>query len=62
MVAFQKISLNAGESTTVRFTIDPAASHHPLSYWDTNTNDWNVAGGFYPIYVGQNDVPHSHAR
>jgi beta-glucosidase len=52
LVAFQKVWLNPGESTKVQLTIDPAATNHPLSYWDENNNNWSIANGFYPIYVG----------
>ena len=52
LVGFNKVRLNPGESTMVQFTINPAATNHPLSYWDSNSNNWSVASGFYPIYVG----------
>jgi beta-glucosidase len=52
LVAFAKRQLNPGEMTNVQLTIDPAATNHPLSYWDSNSNTWNIANGFYPIYVG----------
>ncbi len=52
LVAFAKLQLNPGETTNVQLTIDPAATNHPLSYWDSNSNNWNIANGFYPIYVG----------
>jgi len=47
LVAFSKVQLNPGERTNVQLTINPAASNHPLSYWDTNTNNWTIAPGFY---------------
>jgi len=56
LVAFSKVQLNPGERTSVQLTIDPAASNHPLSYWDTNTNNWTIAPGFYPIYVGSSSA------
>ena len=52
LVAFAKVQLDPGEMTNVQLTIDPAATNHPLSYWDSNSNNWNIANGFYPIYVG----------
>ena len=51
-MAFSKVQLNPGERTSVQLTIDPAATNHPLSYWDVNTNNWKIAPGFYPIFVG----------
>jgi beta-glucosidase len=56
LVGFEKVWLNPGESATVRLTIDPAATNHPLSYWDTGSSNWNVAGGYYPIYVGNSSA------
>lgn len=56
LVAFEKVWLNPGERTTVQLTIDPSATNHPLSYWDTNTNNWSIATGFYPIYVGSSSA------
>jgi beta-glucosidase len=52
LVAFAKLQLDPGEMTNVQLTIDPAATNHPLSYWDSNSNNWSIANGFYPIYVG----------
>jgi beta-glucosidase len=56
LVAFEKIWLNPGERTKVQLTIDPAATNHPLSYWDANTNNWRIPTGFYPIYVGSSSA------
>jgi beta-glucosidase len=52
LVGFAKMQLNPGDMTNVQLTIDPAATNHPLSYWDSNRNNWSIAAGFYPIYVG----------
>jgi len=52
LVGFSKVQLNPGETANVQLTIDPAATNHPLSYWDINNSNWNTATGFYPIYVG----------
>ena len=56
LVAFNKVRLNPGERTLVQFTINPAATNHPLSYWDSNSNNWSNARGFYPIYVGSSSA------
>jgi beta-glucosidase len=56
LVAFNKVRLNSGERTMVQFTINPAATNHPLSYWDSNSNNWSNARGFYPIYVGSSSA------
>jgi len=45
---FEKVSLNAGESTTVDFDL----LRKDLSYWDVVTQNWVMANGTYEIYVG----------
>jgi len=52
LVAFDRVQLNAGEKTKVQLTIDPAATNHPLSYWDAASGAWVIADGDYEIYVG----------
>lgn len=45
---FEKISLNAGESTAAEFDL----LRKDLSYWDVVTQNWVMANGTYEIYVG----------
>ncbi|AZN38136.1 glycosyl hydrolase [Iodobacter ciconiae] len=52
LVGFSKVVLAAGASKDVIITIDPAASNHPLSYWDTSTNLWITPTGTYTVSVG----------
>lgn len=52
LVGFNKVELAAGASKDVTITIDPAASNHPLSYWNTSTNKWTTPSGTYPVSVG----------
>lgn len=52
LVAFDKVWLEPGEEKQVTLTIDPAASNHPLSYWDTSKQGWAIADGEYTVYVG----------
>jgi beta-glucosidase len=33
-------------------TLDPKASSRPFSYWNVNTNGWEVASGNFQVYVG----------
>jgi beta-glucosidase len=56
LVAFDKVRLAAGDKTKVQLTIDPAASNHPLSYWDVDHGDWSIADGDYAIYVGNSSA------
>jgi beta-glucosidase len=56
LVAFQKVSLEPGAKARVRITIDPAASNHPLSHWDSKRSDWVTANGDYAIYLGSSSA------
>lgn len=56
LVAFEKVQLNPGEKKRVQVTIDPAASNHPLSVWDTPSNAWTTVDGSYQIYVGNSSA------
>lgn len=60
LVAFDKVQLQPGEQKQVTLTIDPAASNHPLSYWDTSKGGWTIADGEYTVYVGSSsrDIAH----
>jgi len=46
--AFQKITLQPGESQTVELTLNARA----LAVWDTDAHDWVVTPGTYGILVG----------
>ncbi|SDB87631.1 beta-glucosidase [Sanguibacter gelidistatuariae] len=52
LVGFDKVSLNPGEKKTITVTVDPTASNHPLSVWDTAADDWTTLDGEYTVYVG----------
>jgi beta-glucosidase len=56
LVAFDKVWLNPGERTKVKLTIDPAASNHPLSVWNSGTGNWSTVPGFYPLYLGRSSA------
>ncbi|WP_432828930.1 glycoside hydrolase family 3 C-terminal domain-containing protein [Dactylosporangium sp. CA-092794] len=45
---FQRVTLNAGQSTTVTFTV----TAKDLAYWNTSSNAWTTASGTYQISVG----------
>jgi beta-glucosidase len=52
LVAFRKVWLDPGQSTTVRMTIDPRATSHPFSVWDEAAKRWVVRDGSYVVFVG----------
>jgi beta-glucosidase len=45
---FTKVTLAAGESTTVVLRLD----RRSFSYWDVRRNDWAVAAGRHRVAVG----------
>ncbi len=49
---FTKITLQPGQSATVRFQL----TRHDLSYWDTAANRWVVPGGWFSVYVGDSSA------
>ena len=49
---FQKVTLQPGQSTTVRFTL----SGHDLSYWNDAANGWVLPDGQYQVYVGDSSA------
>ena len=59
LVGWAKVTLEPGRHENVMVRIDPASSAHPLSYWDTSTNNWTTAAGTYTVYVGSSsrDLP-----
>jgi beta-glucosidase len=52
LVAFRKVWLEPGQSTTVRMTIDPRATSHPFGVWDESAKRWVVRDGSYVVSVG----------
>jgi len=45
---FQRVTLNAGASATVTFTV----AAHDLAHWDTASSTWQATAGAYQILVG----------
>ncbi len=52
LVGFKKVHLEPGESQRVSIVIDPAATNHPLSVWDTCVQGFVVKPGEYTVYAG----------
>ncbi len=52
LVGFHKVVLEPGTSQNVSINLDPAASHHPLSVWDTSSKAFVVPPGVYTVWVG----------
>jgi beta-glucosidase len=49
---FQRVTLQPGQSTAVRFIL----TGHDLSYWDDTANGWVVPDGRFGIYVGDSSA------
>ncbi len=49
---FTRITLQPGQSTTVRFLL----TRHDLSYWDTAASRWVVPGGWFGVWVGDSSA------
>ena len=49
---FTKITLQPGQSGTVRFLL----TRHDLSYWDTAASRWAVPGGWFTVYLGDSSA------
>ena len=49
---FQKVTLQPGQSTTVRFGL----TGHDLSYWDSAASGWVLPDGRYGVYVGDSSA------
>ncbi len=52
LVGWVKVALAPGEAKEVSVALEPDAASRPLSYWNVNTNGWQIASGDYQVYVG----------
>jgi len=57
LTGFQKVELAPGASKQVVVSIDPSATHHPLSVWSKATNAWVTPAGQYTVHVGSSSSP-----
>jgi len=51
LVGWAKVELEPGETKEVSVTLDPNATSRPFSYWNVNTNGWEVASGDYQVFI-----------
>ena len=49
---FQKVTLQPGQSATVRFSL----TGHDLSYWNSAANGWVVPAGQFGVYLGDSSA------
>jgi beta-glucosidase len=52
LVAFRKVRLEPGAAERITVTVDPPATHHPLSVWDNGAHDFVVVPGECTVFVG----------
>jgi beta-glucosidase len=52
LVGWAKVELGPAESREISVLLDPNATSRPLSYWNVDTNNWEIASGNYQVYVG----------
>ena len=53
LVGFQRVSLGAGKSAQVTFTLTPRDTW----WWDDSANGWNQSTGHYGLFVGDSSAP-----
>jgi beta-glucosidase len=52
LVGWARVQLEPGERRQVTVMLDAQSSEHPLSFWNLDTHQWEIAAGHYQIYVG----------
>jgi beta-glucosidase len=52
LVGWVKVELEPGETRETSVMLVPKAASRPLSYWNVDTNGWEMVSGDYQIYVG----------
>jgi len=57
LVGFARVALAPGETRQVSITIDPKASHHPMSVWDEKAHRWVIPKGQFTVLVGASSAP-----
>jgi beta-glucosidase len=61
LVGFEKVWLKPGEKRMVEISVDPAASNHPFSIFDSARQQWKIPGGAYTLMLGtsSSDIAYS---
>jgi beta-glucosidase len=52
LIGWRKVWLEPWQTQHIQINIDPDGSSHPLSFWDSTNNRWELANGEYSIYIG----------
>ncbi len=59
LVGWARVHLEPGERKSVTVTLNTQSAEQPLSFWNADTQSWEVASGDYAVYVGSSsrDTP-----
>ena len=52
LVGWARVRLEPGEQKSIAVTLNPQSSEHPLSYWNADTQRWEIANGDYTVHIG----------
>jgi beta-glucosidase len=52
LVGWTKVSLGPNQTQRITVILDADSAEHPLSFWNFNTQTWEIANGTYSVYVG----------
>ena len=52
LIGWKKVVLTPSQTQHVTIEVDANDSSHPLSYWDSTNNKWQIADGEYGVYLG----------
>lgn len=52
LVDWLRVSLETGEQKQVSVILDANSSEHPLSFWNVDTQSWEIGGGDFFVCVG----------
>jgi beta-glucosidase len=56
LVGFEKVFLYPGERRRVSIELDPASAHHPFSYWNSKTHNWELMAGRVALDVSRSSA------
>jgi beta-glucosidase len=52
LVGFEKVWLAPNEKRSIEIVLDPSASNHPFSIFDSATQQWQTLDGTYTLMLG----------
>ena len=57
LIGFARLDLAPGASGEAAITLDPGASHHPLSVWNEAEKRWVIPQGTFKVWLGTSSAP-----